>query len=269
MPVIFLSSPSTARARTDFSDSRELWKVCEEALRSLARERREAVRASCSAREVSRADSVERVLSEAVLLLVVGWGRDVDAPVVVAVGVDVEAVVACRWRRADVPGGAASEVDKVGGNVDDAVDSRGAGTSSSVSGRLCRISLSPSRIDGFSPIDEDRGDGFPDVLACGVCIKISSSFSDDTSSVSSTCARTAISSRHCFRALICSRFWVRSACNVCLRDGFLRVGSVRSSWRSKVRACSTFYRTLQQLADVLVGICRREKDERTAETRAR
>lgn len=75
IPVTFLSKPCTARSTTDFSDSRLDWKDCEEVFNCEARERREVVSVSCSARDCERADSAAWVL---VVSVEVGAGVGAD-----------------------------------------------------------------------------------------------------------------------------------------------------------------------------------------------
>ncbi len=71
MPCSFLSNPEVAESRIDFSDSRELEKDCDDALRAEAIESSEEVRDSCSVRLCVKRASV------------VG---EIDKPVVVADG---------------------------------------------------------------------------------------------------------------------------------------------------------------------------------------
>lgn len=96
MEPVERSRPSTARARTDFSDSREEWKAWEEDLSWLARERSEVVRSSWVVRSVVSWDSVWAAVDDegAGSVCACGRGRGkrsapgfVLAPVVVAVGV--------------------------------------------------------------------------------------------------------------------------------------------------------------------------------------
>lgn len=112
------SRPSAARARTDFSASRDAWNAWDEDLSCVARSRREEVRFSCSRRSVDRASSVSASGGGEV-----GVGLWRDDPVAVAV-VDGAAVLWCLFRRAGaglvgVGAELASTVLVDGGMVDD------------------------------------------------------------------------------------------------------------------------------------------------------
>ena len=87
-PVV-RSRPSAARARTDFSASRDAWNAWDEDLSWVARSRREEVRFSCSRRSVDKASSVSDSAS--------GVGLWRDDPVAVAVAVAVAEGVAVLW----------------------------------------------------------------------------------------------------------------------------------------------------------------------------
>lgn len=90
IPVIFLSSPSTALLRIPFSFSRDVWNASEEDLSWLASVKRLVVRDSCSLRWVARAVSLVSIGGAVVAC--VGFGAvnvEVDVPLAVAAAVDV------------------------------------------------------------------------------------------------------------------------------------------------------------------------------------
>lgn len=117
------SRPSAARARTDFSASRDAWNAWDEDLSWVARSRREEVRFSCSRRSVDRASSVSASGGGEVG---VGLWRDDPVAVAVAVVDGVAVSLRCLFRSAGsgvvVVGAELASIVLVGGGmVDDVV----------------------------------------------------------------------------------------------------------------------------------------------------
>lgn len=116
------SRPSAARARTDFSASRDAWNAWDEDLSWVARSRREEVRFSCSRRSVERASSVSASGGGEV-----GVGLWRDDPVAAAVVDGVVVSLRCLFRSAGpgvvvVVGAELASIVLVGGGmVDDVV----------------------------------------------------------------------------------------------------------------------------------------------------
>lgn len=116
------SRPSAARARTDFSASRDAWNAWDEDLSWVARSRREEVRFSCSRRSVDRASSASVSGGGEV-----GVGLWRDDPVAVAVVDGVAVSLRCLFRSAAsgvvvVVGAELASIVLVGGGmVDDVV----------------------------------------------------------------------------------------------------------------------------------------------------
>lgn len=89
IPVIFLSSPSTALLRTPFSFSRDVWNASEEDFSWLASVKRLVVRDSCSLRWVARAVSLVSIGGAVVAGVGFGAGNvDIDVPLATAAVVD-------------------------------------------------------------------------------------------------------------------------------------------------------------------------------------
>ena len=200
-----------------FSDSRLDWKDWDEDFSCVARERRDSVRDSCSARECERADSVAWVL-EVDGPVVLGW----EMPVVVADGAEAQEL---RIRLRRVVGGSGAVADGAGvvvvGAMDGCVD---------VDGVSSAVWAPSTTLSTFVPVSRGagsdvscallgRGEESPDALSSGVYMKISLSDGASSSPIMySVALRIAIPSRHCLSAVICCRFCTRSACSAFLRD---------------------------------------------------
>ena len=223
------SIPCTARSSTDCSLSSELWKLCDDALSWLASDSSESVRSSCSSRWSLSACSVLSSFS-----LSVGATR---LPVAFALGA-AGAPVAPRLRSVDVGAALGVAVGADAGAVAVAVaGADAAGPLASFASASCPCSTTCG-----SPCPPALETTFSSAMGLASISAHSPSASSVSGSVS--CARTSSSSRRvCIRFNSCLSRAI-SDCASCRRSRGFNCGSERSSWERRVRAYSTFYRSL-------------------------